>query len=94
MPVITLNATSGKDQGPVLRSHTTKSMVTTKRQDEILLALVWAEKVRTLGASAKTLNLDPARYAMRALPPVLPQPAGPPSQQPDQHGPGDSGGGV
>ena len=58
MPIITLVASDDGTQGPTFLSHVTKAMVTTKRQDEILLALVWAEKVRTLGASAKTLNLD------------------------------------
>lgn len=54
MPVITLCAATGQASGPIFLSHITKSMVTTKRSDEFLLALQLFDEVQTLGPSNKT----------------------------------------
>jgi hypothetical protein len=53
MPLITLTAATGQASGPVFLSHITKAMVTTKRQDEMLLAIMWADRVYSLGKSQK-----------------------------------------
>ncbi len=58
MPIITLTAPSARNVGPVFHSHITKAMVTTKRQDEVLLALVWSDEAQTLGPSGRTWWLD------------------------------------
>jgi hypothetical protein len=58
LPLITLASTPDQSAGPVFLSHITKAMVTTKRQDEILLALIWTEDVRTLGPSDKRWYQD------------------------------------
>ena len=58
MPIITLAAASGQLSGPVFHSHITKAMVTTKRQDEVLLALVWSDEAQTLGPAGRTWWLD------------------------------------
>lgn len=58
LPIITLTAPSNQASGPVFLSHVTKAMVTTKRQDEVLLALVWADQVRSIGPAAKTWDQD------------------------------------
>ena len=58
MPIITLTAPSNQLTGPVFHSHITKAMVTTKRQDEVLLALVWADEAQGPGESPKTKWLD------------------------------------
>jgi hypothetical protein len=58
MPIITLTANSAQTAGPTFLSHITKAMVTTTRQDEILLALVWNDKSWTLGPSQKTWQMD------------------------------------
>lgn len=45
-------------EAPVFLSHITKAMVTTKRQDEILLAILWADRVYSLGKSQKRWVMD------------------------------------
>ncbi|MDE2022356.1 MAG: hypothetical protein KGI71_05610, partial [Patescibacteria group bacterium] len=51
MPLLTLTAGTGQTKTPTLHSHITKAMVTTKRQDEVLLALVWTEGLKGIGPS-------------------------------------------
>jgi hypothetical protein len=58
MPIITLTSDPGQDAGPVFLSHITKAMVTTKRQDEILLALIFAEQTEALGIAQRTFYMD------------------------------------
>ena len=58
MPIITLTAQPSQAAGPVFHSHITKAMVTTKRQDEVLLALVWADESQTLGPAGRTWWID------------------------------------
>jgi hypothetical protein len=58
MPIITLTAATGQASGPVFLSHITKAMVTTKRQDEILLALVWAERFNGLGPAQQEMYMN------------------------------------
>lgn len=64
MPVITLTRSTDQLSGPTFLSHITKAMVTTKRQDEVLLALIWEEKDYTIGPSQKSWAMDlMAEYA-------------------------------
>ena len=58
MPIITLSSTPAQDTGPTFLSHITKAMTTTKRNDEVLLALVWDDETRTLGPANKTWQMD------------------------------------
>lgn len=58
MPIITLTSTPAQDVGPIFLSHITKAMVVTNRQDEILLALVFADEVLGLGPDSKTWYMN------------------------------------
>ncbi len=58
MPIITLTAPTNQLTGPVFHSHITKAMTTTKRNDEILLALVWADEAQGPGEAPKTKWMD------------------------------------
>lgn len=51
MPIITLNGNGAST--PTLRSHIAKAMVVTKRQDEIMLALIWDQQVGGPGAPSR-----------------------------------------
>jgi len=53
-PVITITSTTDQSQTPVFLSHITKAMVTTKRQDELLLCINLYESVTGLGPSSIT----------------------------------------
>ena len=54
MPIVTLTSTANQSAGPVFLSHITKAMVTTKRQDEILLAIILSDEVQSLGPAPQT----------------------------------------
>lgn len=58
MPIITLYSDPAQANTPTLRNHVTKAMVTTKRQDEILLNLVWKEQMEGVGPSQQTVSMD------------------------------------
>ncbi len=58
LPLVTLTAATGQESGPTFLSHISKAMVVTKRQDEILLALIWKDRVETLGKSQRRFVID------------------------------------